>query len=63
MINWDLVKFMGVMYIILGLIFLGMSFLISLILKLPIDNMFWRFFTFTSSIYWVLAFLTSIFSY
>lgn len=63
MINWYLVKFMGVIYIILALMTLGISFLISMICNLPIDNIFWRFCIFTSSIYWGLAFLTAIFSY
>lgn len=63
MIDWDFIKGMGVIYIILALMILGMSFSISMMANLPIDNVFWRFCIFTSCGYWILVFLTAIFSY
>lgn len=63
MIDWYFIKGMGVIYIILALMILGMSFSISMMANLPIDNVFWGCCIFASSGYWGLVFLTAIFSY
>lgn len=63
MIDWNFIKGMGIFYIIIALMILGVSFSISMMSNLPIDNVFWGCCLGVSSIYWGLVFLTSIFSY
>ncbi|MDU6995990.1 MAG: hypothetical protein E6356_14105 [Terrisporobacter othiniensis] len=61
MINWDFIKGMGVLYIILALMILGISFSISMISNLLIDNVFWGCCLAASSIYWGITFFTAVF--
>lgn len=61
MINWDFIKGMGIFYIILTLMILGVSFSISMMSNLPIDIVFWGCCLGSSSIYWGLVFLVAIF--
>lgn len=61
MIDWDFIKGMGVIYIIIALMILGLGFSLSMMSNLPIDNVFWACCLGASSMYWGLTFLVAIF--
>lgn len=59
MINWDIIKFMGVFYIILALMLTGIAYSISLMANVSFNG-FWGVGLFFTSIYWGIVSLTAL---
>lgn len=60
MIDWDIIKAMGVVYVIIATMITGVSYSISLMSNISFEG-FWNVGLFVSSVYWGVVFLISIF--
>lgn len=60
MIDWDIMKIVGVVYLILALTLIGIFYSISLVIDMSAYN-FWAVGLFFTSIYWGAGFLVAIF--
>lgn len=60
MINWDIIKIAGVLYIIIALILIGIVYSISLMINVSLYG-FWVVGLFFTSIYWGAGFTVALF--